>query len=506
MKTGHVGLNVPDVTRALPFYTGVFGWDVLSESADPEKRFAFLGDRDGIVVTLWEQSDGGFAADRPGLHHLAFEVASIDDVEAAEDARPCAGRDGAARRDRPARRGRRLGRHLLHRPRRHPARDLRRRGRARARRGPSGRGADVRVLLGRCAAITRASAPSSSARAVPRRAERLGARHPRRAAGRRAGVPRRAAAALRRARRPRRPRLVLGAERPAGLRRDARRPDGRRRRAAAAAHDPLARAARRPARRPSGCSAIEPQTRRRIRVNGTAELGPDGAAGHARSRSTRNCPKYIARRDVAGEARRPPPRPRRRRARRAERRRPAPGRRRRHVLHRHRRRPTAPPTRRTAAARPGFVAVHDERRLSFPDYAGNSMYMTLGNLAANPRAGLLFVDWETGDTLADQRSRDGRLVAGAGRRDPRCTARRRRRGRARASPSAARSRCAGCSRSARASTRRRRYARARARPRRPHLLPPARRRHRPSSAPTATRSARSRTCSPTRTRTSSTGS
>lgn len=85
MKTGHVGLNVPDVARALPFYTGVFGWHVLSESADPEKRFAFLGDRDGVVVTLWEQSDGGFAADRPGLHHLAFEVGSIDDVEAAEE-------------------------------------------------------------------------------------------------------------------------------------------------------------------------------------------------------------------------------------------------------------------------------------------------------------------------------------------------------------------------------------------------------------------------------------
>ena len=27
------------------------------------------------------------------------------------------------------------------------------------------------------------------------------------------------------------------------------------------------------------------------------------------------------------------------------------------------------------------------------------MFMTLGNVAANPRAGLLFIDWETGDTL-----------------------------------------------------------------------------------------------------------
>src|SRR5918994_4951090 len=84
MKTGHVGLNVPDVARALPFYTGVFGWDVLQESPDPSKRFAFLGDADGVVLTLWEQSGGGFATDRPGIHHLAFEVGSIDDVAAAE--------------------------------------------------------------------------------------------------------------------------------------------------------------------------------------------------------------------------------------------------------------------------------------------------------------------------------------------------------------------------------------------------------------------------------------
>ena len=45
------------------------------------------------------------------------------------------------------------------------------------------------------------------------------------------------------------------------------------------------------------------------------------------------------------------------------------------------------------------MTVHDDAHLSFPDYAGNTMYMTLGNLAANPRAGLLFLDWETGDAL-----------------------------------------------------------------------------------------------------------
>ena len=48
---------------------------------------------------------------------------------------------------------------------------------------------------------------------------------------------------------------------------------------------------------------------------------------------------------------------------------------------------------------PGFVAVLDERRLAWPDYAGNSMFQTLGNLACDPRAGLAFVDFTTGDVL-----------------------------------------------------------------------------------------------------------
>ncbi len=45
---------------------------------------------------------------------------------------------------------------------------------------------------------------------------------------------------------------------------------------------------------------------------------------------------------------------------------------------------------------PGFVQVHDEKRLSFPDYAGNFMFQTLGNLESDPRAGLLFADFESG--------------------------------------------------------------------------------------------------------------
>jgi uncharacterized protein len=49
--------------------------------------------------------------------------------------------------------------------------------------------------------------------------------------------------------------------------------------------------------------------------------------------------------------------------------------------------------------RPGFVQVLDARRLRIPDYAGNNMFQTLGNIAADPRVGLLFVDFDTGTTL-----------------------------------------------------------------------------------------------------------
>jgi hypothetical protein len=48
---------------------------------------------------------------------------------------------------------------------------------------------------------------------------------------------------------------------------------------------------------------------------------------------------------------------------------------------------------------PGFVRVTGPDRLAFDDYPGNSMFNTLGNLVANPSAGLLFVDFSSGGVL-----------------------------------------------------------------------------------------------------------
>ncbi|TLM78590.1 pyridoxamine 5'-phosphate oxidase family protein [Microbulbifer harenosus] len=47
----------------------------------------------------------------------------------------------------------------------------------------------------------------------------------------------------------------------------------------------------------------------------------------------------------------------------------------------------------------GFVTVLDDRRLILPDYSGNNHFNTIGNLVADPRAALLFVDFDTGSLL-----------------------------------------------------------------------------------------------------------
>jgi uncharacterized protein len=48
---------------------------------------------------------------------------------------------------------------------------------------------------------------------------------------------------------------------------------------------------------------------------------------------------------------------------------------------------------------PGFVRVVDARHLAWPDYSGNRMFQTLGNLATDPRTGALFLDFARGRTL-----------------------------------------------------------------------------------------------------------
>ncbi|GAB3152060.1 pyridoxamine 5'-phosphate oxidase family protein [Micromonospora sonneratiae] len=144
-----------------------------------------------------------------------------------------------------------------------------------------------------------------------------------------------------------------------------------------------------------GMLAIEPQSRRRMRVNGRAVRDGDRLVVHT-EQVYANCPKYIQTRDVLADAPASP----------GGQARTAPelnDRQRRWIadadtffVASHSRHGTDTSHR---GGNPGFVTVTGPRGLTWPDYVGNSMYMTLGNLELDPRCGLLFLDWERGHTL-----------------------------------------------------------------------------------------------------------
>ncbi|WP_405440570.1 pyridoxamine 5'-phosphate oxidase family protein [Streptomyces avidinii] len=144
-----------------------------------------------------------------------------------------------------------------------------------------------------------------------------------------------------------------------------------------------------------GSIALDPRTRRRMRLNGTLAQTRRGFAVEA-EQVFANCPKYIQRRqplELAGQG--------------------AGVVRRGDALTPGQQRSvrgadtffiatTAEADGVDASHRgglPGFVEVLSPVELAWPDYAGNAMFLTLGNLTADARAGLLFPDWESGAVL-----------------------------------------------------------------------------------------------------------
>lgn len=49
--------------------------------------------------------------------------------------------------------------------------------------------------------------------------------------------------------------------------------------------------------------------------------------------------------------------------------------------------------------KPGFVRMEEGGALTIPDFSGNLFFNTLGNILLNPRAGLVFIDFQSGDLL-----------------------------------------------------------------------------------------------------------
>jgi predicted pyridoxine 5'-phosphate oxidase superfamily flavin-nucleotide-binding protein len=152
-----------------------------------------------------------------------------------------------------------------------------------------------------------------------------------------------------------------------------------------------------------GLLGIELHTRRRNRLNGTIRRTGNGAFDVMVGESFGNCPRYIVLRD-AEFARHPGVQS------------PVPARHMQH-LDEHARAIIAEAdtffvatyvdgedgARRVDVShrggRPGFVHVSADGVLTIPDYAGNMFFNTLGNIVANPKAGLVFPGFASGDRL-----------------------------------------------------------------------------------------------------------
>jgi predicted pyridoxine 5'-phosphate oxidase superfamily flavin-nucleotide-binding protein len=146
-----------------------------------------------------------------------------------------------------------------------------------------------------------------------------------------------------------------------------------------------------------GLLLLDFATRRRLRLNGAVEIAKGGFSVRVRQ-AYANCPRYIQARTCEAIGPAPVPagpvreasslnRELRDRINRADTffiasRHPSGGA---DVSHR--------------GGYPGFVQATDGETLVWPDYNGNAMFNTLGNIVEDPRCGLLFPDFETGGTL-----------------------------------------------------------------------------------------------------------
>ena len=152
-----------------------------------------------------------------------------------------------------------------------------------------------------------------------------------------------------------------------------------------------------------GLLGIELETRRRNRVNGRVANGDSAVLLFEVEQTFGNCPQYIHERTWERVAAPADPIP----ARRATRLSPAM----REwiqsadtffIASGHRGDGSSPSYGMDASHRggdSGFVRVDSDTSLLFPDYAGNNHFNTIGNLVVEPRAGLLFVDFERGSLL-----------------------------------------------------------------------------------------------------------
>jgi len=158
------------------------------------------------------------------------------------------------------------------------------------------------------------------------------------------------------------------------------------------AGDPLA--ANLSARPELGLLILDPTTRQRLRINGSGLLRDEGIFV-AVEQAYGNCSKYIQRRDAAPDRQSASTTGASDRLDLAQQARIAAA----DTLFLATVHPGGGADASHRGGFPGFVRVLGPRALAFDDYPGNGMFNSMGNLIAEPRAGLLVVDFTNGDVL-----------------------------------------------------------------------------------------------------------
>ncbi|MEV0201755.1 pyridoxamine 5'-phosphate oxidase family protein [Nonomuraea sp. NPDC050691] len=145
-----------------------------------------------------------------------------------------------------------------------------------------------------------------------------------------------------------------------------------------------------------GMIAIEPATRRRMRMNGRARPAPGGFRVEL-DQVYSNCPKYLTKRHPVPAGQPVEPGPVTTAGHLSEAQRALISRADTFFVATADREGDADASHR--GGNPGFVEVTSPTTLRWPDYRGNAMFCTLGNIEASPAAGLIFPDWQTGGCL-----------------------------------------------------------------------------------------------------------
>jgi predicted pyridoxine 5'-phosphate oxidase superfamily flavin-nucleotide-binding protein len=136
--------------------------------------------------------------------------------------------------------------------------------------------------------------------------------------------------------------------------------------------------------------------RHRVRLNGTAQAHPDGRIVLSVRQVYGNCPQYIQARAVIGDREVSPAAARLGKGLNTRQQQSIEQADTLFIATSH---PRSGADASHRGGRPGFVCVESETRLLFPDYRGNNMFNTLGNILSSPRTGLLFPDFQSGSAL-----------------------------------------------------------------------------------------------------------